>query len=125
MRGEAIKGHLDLLLLSVLAEGPLHGYGVIEALKVRSGEAFDLPEGTIYPALHRLERDGAISSRWDVGDTSRRRRMYSLTRPGRKRLAERRSDWAGFRDAVTSVIGGGIVPMVTFPATTSPRRKTR
>jgi len=55
MIGEALKGHLDLLLLAILAEGPAHGYAVIESLRARSGDVFDLPEGPIYPALHRLE----------------------------------------------------------------------
>ncbi len=66
MKGDALKGHLELLLLATLRSGPAHGYAIIEDLKQRSGGAFDLPEGTIYPALHRLERSGAIESAWFV-----------------------------------------------------------
>ena len=64
MRAEALKGHLDLLLLAVMEDGPTHGYAVIEELRQRTGDAFDLPEGTVYPALHRLERAGLLESRW-------------------------------------------------------------
>ncbi|MGI8862986.1 MAG: PadR family transcriptional regulator [Solirubrobacteraceae bacterium] len=65
MSAEMIKGHLDGLLLAVLAStGPLHGYSIIEELSLRSGGSFTLPEGTIYPALHRREREGLLSSRW-------------------------------------------------------------
>ena len=105
MKGEAIKGHLDLLLLSVLAEAPLHGYAVIEQLRERSADVFDLPEGTVYPALHRLERQRMIKSRWESGQNARRRRLYSLTPTGRRQLKERRVQWSGFVTAVTSVVG--------------------
>ena len=105
MKGEAIKGHLDLLLLSVLAEAPLHGYAVIEQLRERSADVFDLPEGTVYPALHRLERQRMIKSRWESGENARRRRLYSLTPMGRRQLKERRLQWSGFVSAVSSVVG--------------------
>src|SRR5689334_13416147 len=81
VRGESLKGHLDLLVLSVLTDGPLHGYAIIEALRERSEDAFDLPEGTVYPVLHRLERSGLLASDWDTA-SGRRRRTYRLTRPG-------------------------------------------
>jgi PadR family transcriptional regulator PadR len=103
MRGELLKGNLELLLLAVLTEGPLHGYAAIEALKRRSGGAFDLPEGTVYPALHRLERNGLVTSRWS-SESGRRRRVYALTRDGKRELAERRATWEGFTDAVAAVI---------------------
>jgi DNA-binding PadR family transcriptional regulator len=64
MKGEGLKGHLDFLILAVLQDGPMHGYALIEALRRRSGGVFDLPEGTIYPALHRLELTGLLSSKW-------------------------------------------------------------
>jgi PadR family transcriptional regulator, regulatory protein PadR len=105
MRGETIKGHLDLLLLAVLDDAPLHGYAVIEQLRLRSADAFDLPEGTVYPALHRLERQRLVRSKWEVGETARKRRLYSLTPTGRKHLAERREQWVGFARAVKSVVG--------------------
>lgn len=98
-----VTGHLDLLLLAVLDEAPAHGYRVIETLRDRSGGAFDLPEGTVYPALHRLERSGLLSSSWD-DSTPRRRRVYAVTRQGRRRLDGRRQEWTGFARAVQAVI---------------------
>lgn len=105
MKGEAIKGHLDLLLLSVLSEAPLHGYAVIEVLRAKSGDAFDLPEGTVYPALHRLERERLIRSRWESGENARRRRLYTLTPSGKRHLAKRKAEWSGFAQAVGAVVG--------------------
>ena len=72
MIGEALKGHLDLLLLAVLEKGPAHGYVIIEMLRERSGGTFDLPEGTIYPALHRMEENGLLSSHWTENGGRRR-----------------------------------------------------
>lgn len=79
------KGQLDLMLLGVLAAGPAHGYAVITALKERSDGAFDLPEGTVYPALHRLEGNGLVASTRETVN-GRARRVYSLTRSGRVEL---------------------------------------
>ena len=105
MRGETLRGHLDLLILAVLADGPLHGYAVIERLRERSGSAFDLPEGTVYPALHRLAAAGLLSSEWwEVG--GRRRRSYRLTESGRGALAEQRAAWSDFVGAVSAVLKG-------------------
>ncbi len=104
MQGEALKGHLDLLLLAVLAGGPAHGYAIIEALRQRSAGAFDLPEGTIYPALHRLESDGLLSSSWSE-DAGRRRRVYQLTSRGRQALVTRQAEWQQFARAVDATIG--------------------
>lgn len=100
-----MKGHVDLLVLAVLAEGPLHGYAVIERLRERSGDAFDLPEGTVYPVLHRLERSGLLASEWtELG--GRRRRTYRLTTAGRGALAEQRANWQEFAAAVAAVLRG-------------------
>ncbi len=104
MIGEALKGHLDLLLLAVLAEGPAHGYAVIEALRKRSGGTFDLPEGTIYPALHRLESQRLLESSWSE-DTARRKRVYRLTAAGRQALAQRQEEWRKFSGAVDATVG--------------------
>ena len=106
MRAEVLKGHLDGLLLSVLEPGPAHGYAVIEVLRARSGGAFDLPTGTIYPALHRLERAGLIRGSWSAGP-GRRRRIYELTDAGTKALREQRVSWWQFAGAVSTVLGGG------------------
>ncbi len=105
MRGDVLRGQLDLLLLRVLADGPLHGYAVSEELRRRSTGAVDLPEGTLYPALHRLERDGLLESAWSR-DTARRRRVYALTARGSAALQERRGEWRAF----ASVIDGVLAP---------------
>jgi DNA-binding PadR family transcriptional regulator len=104
MRREQLKGHLDLLLLSVLAAGPAHGYGVITAIKERSTGEFDLPEGTIYPALHRLEAAGLVDSHW-AERAGRRRRVYELNAKGAEELASMRGEWRRFADGVQAVIG--------------------
>ncbi|HZH41878.1 MAG TPA: PadR family transcriptional regulator [Gemmatimonadales bacterium] len=105
MKGEALKGHLDLLLLTTLQVRPAHGYAIAVALRARSVGAFDLPEGTLYPALHRLERAGLLTSRWSEQD-GRRRRVYQLTPKGLRRLAKRREEWRDFARAVQSVVEG-------------------
>lgn len=112
MRSQALKGHLDMLVLAVLAECPRHGYGVIEQLRLRSGDAFDLPEGTVYPVLHRLERAGVLASDWSE-HAGRRRRTYRLTESGRVALTEQRSAWESFSAAVGSVLQGVPCPRTT------------
>ena len=104
MIGETLKGHLDLLLLAILAEGPAHGYAVIESLRLRSEGLFDLPEGTVYPALHRLESQGLLRSRWQ-NDAPRRRRVYELTLKGQQALAKRQAEWRKFSKAVDATAG--------------------
>ena len=105
MKGDAVKGHLDLLLLATLRAGPAHRYAIIEDLRRRSGGAFGLPEGTIYPALHRLERSGAIASAWSE-ETGRRRRVYRLTSNGERALAEKASAWESFSRAMSGALQG-------------------
>src|SRR5436305_9651721 len=105
MNGELVKGHLDLLLLAVVAGGPVHGYAIIGALRERSGGAFDLPEGTIYPALHRMERAGLLQSYW-AGTGGRSRRVYELGPNGREALRERRETWQSFASGVEAVLQG-------------------
>jgi PadR family transcriptional regulator, regulatory protein PadR len=100
---EAVKGYLDLLLLAELQRGAGHGYALIERLRERSEGTFGFPEGTIYPALHRLERTGLISSRWSTG-IARRRRVYSIRRRGRTVLADYLQDWRVFARAVERVV---------------------
>ena len=106
MEGEMLKGHLDMIVLAALAGGPAHGYAVIEEIKRKSGQAFDLPEGTVYPALHRLEQAGLLSSRWMTAESGRRRRVYALTRQGGRALAQRRAVWRQFSDAVGGLLKG-------------------
>src|SRR4051794_16995752 len=104
MEGDMLKGHLDLIVLAALAPGPAHGYAVIEEIRRKSGDAFDLPEGTIYPVLHRLGAAGLLSSRWVTAETGRKRRVYVLTRPGTRALAERRAVWEQFSDAIGGLL---------------------
>jgi PadR family transcriptional regulator, regulatory protein PadR len=105
MKSEKLKGNLDLLLLSVLSSGPGHGYSIITRLRDRSAGAFDLPEGTVYPALHRLEQDGLLDSNWEIV-AGRRRRIYRLTAPGHRSLAEEARQWRAFSGSVSLVLGG-------------------
>jgi len=105
MATDRLRGQLDPMLLAVLANGPAHGYAVITDLHQRSGGVFDLPEGTVYPALHRLERAGMLTSAWEPG-TTRRRRVYSLTARGRRSLATERKQWKAFAGGVNLVLAG-------------------
>jgi PadR family transcriptional regulator PadR len=104
MRSEVLKGNVDALLLAAVGEGEAHGYGIVETLRARSEGAFDLAEGTVYPALYRLERQGLLESYWDeVG--GRRRRVYRLTARGSAALAERKREWSDFSRAMQAVLG--------------------
>lgn len=105
MNPETLKGHLDMLLLAAVRGEPSHGYAIAERLRSLSDGAFDLPEGTLYPALHRLERAGLLASRWSEVN-GRRRRVYSLTRKGDRALVERQDEWRDFSRAVEAVVGG-------------------
>ena len=100
-----LKGHLDAVLLATIGDEALHGYAIIEAIRARSGGHFDLPEGTIYPALHRLELAGLLASRWVQPDGGRKRRVYALTDSGRQSLIERRARWQSFASGIDLVLG--------------------
>lgn len=98
-----LKGHLDAMLLAILEAGPRHGYAIIQALRASSDGQFDLPTGTVYPALRRLERAGLVKGVWSVAG-GRRRRVYQLTSSGRRTLQAERRTWQGFSKAVSSVL---------------------
>jgi len=102
MDAEQLKGHLDGLVLAVIADEPKHGYAVIEALKIRSQGRLDLPEGTVYPALHRLEADGLLKSEWT--EAGRKRRVYSITKRGQKELGVSRERWRLFSATIEAVL---------------------
>src|SRR3954470_9621020 len=103
MQGEVLKGHLELLLLAALRDEPAHGYRVVELLKQRSDGLFELGEGTIYPALYRLQR-GGVRAREGGRSSRRRRRVYRLTPGGESALARKRTDWERFTTAMRSVV---------------------
>jgi DNA-binding PadR family transcriptional regulator len=103
MRAEILKGHLDGILLAVIEPGPLHGYAIMEALRARSGGQVDLPTGTVYPALHRLERAGLVRADWSEA-SGRRRRVYQLTPAGRSALDTKRGAWREFAAVVSGLL---------------------
>lgn len=104
MKADALRGNLDALILAVVRDRPLHGYGVSEALHARSDGAVDLPTGTLYPALRRLERLGYLRSSWDtVG--GRKRRTYEITRDGRGYLAAQQQAWSEMSSVMNAILG--------------------
>ena len=103
MKADALRGHLDAMILSVVEEQPLHGYAIIETLAHRSGGRLDIPTGTVYPALRRLEASGLLQSDWSDA-SGRKRRTYHLSRTGRKALAEKRSEWTAFSEVMAGVL---------------------
>lgn len=105
LSGDQVRGHLDLLLLSVLQGAPAHGYEIARRLRARSEGVLDLGEGTLYPALHRLERDGLVASAWQSGEGGPRRRVYRLTRGGRRALGAQRRQWEMLARTVEAVLG--------------------
>ena len=98
-----VKGSLDLMLMGVLRRGPAHGYAIIASLRERSDGEIDLAEGTIYPALHRLERAGLVGSSAEVAH-GRRRRTYALTARGRREFLTQQQDWQGFVATMKAVL---------------------
>jgi DNA-binding PadR family transcriptional regulator len=105
MRAEELKDHLDAVLPAALESGPRHGYAVIEALRPGTDGRLDLPTGTIYPALRRLEQAGLITGSWSVV-AGRRRRCYRLTAAGQQAPAGRRAAWREFAATVSAVLEG-------------------
>jgi transcriptional regulator len=101
---DTARGHVDLLILAALENGPAHGYALVDTLRDQSDGVFDLAEGTIYPALYRLERQGLVTSSWEEGRT-RRRRVYRLTRSGTAQLQVDRDSWQRHVRAMQSVLG--------------------
>jgi len=101
---DRLHGHLDLLVLHALAQGPMHGWGIAQRLQLISRDVFQIGQGSIYPALRRLESEGWIAAEWQVSEQGRRARYYSLTRSGRRQLARERASWDEFAAAVTRLI---------------------
>jgi DNA-binding PadR family transcriptional regulator len=105
MKADAWRGHLDPMILAIVQAEPLHGYAIMEVLQERSGGVLDLPTGTLYPALRRLEQAGYLAGEWStVG--GRKRRTYRLTADGQKMLASGKEEWLTLRTVVEGVLGG-------------------
>lgn len=103
---QLLKGTTPLLVLTVIADGELYGYEIAQRIRERSGGAFAPSEGSLYPALHRLEQDGALEASWRESDRGPRRRYYRLTKRGQGLLAESRREWQAFVRGVSSVATG-------------------
>ena len=102
---ELLKGTLDVLILKTLSHGPLHGYAISKCLRENSGEAFNVEEGALYPALRRLEKRGYLSSEWRTTETGRKARFYDLTKPGAAELVRQLSEWHRYVNAMTVILG--------------------
>lgn len=103
-RGELVQGTLDMLILKTLTRGPQHGYGIAQIIKQASDEVLRVEEGSLYPALHRLELDGWIDSEWGQSANNRRAKFYRLTALGRKQLARETDNWQRLARAIAQVM---------------------
>jgi transcriptional regulator len=103
-KNDLLQGTLDLLLLRVLALGPNHGWGISNRIRQRSGDGLDASQGSLYPALHRLEMRGEVSSEMKPSENNRRARVYTITRSGRKRLEAEKKQWHHFVTAMQRVL---------------------
>lgn len=101
---DVLQGTLTLLVLKTLARGPMYGYGITLHIQRVSNDVLRVEEGSLYPALHRMEQDGWIQAEWGISENKRRARYYQLTAKGRKRLAEEQANWMMLTQAVASVL---------------------
>ena len=99
-----LQGTLDLLLLKILALEPQHGWAISQRLKQVSREVLQVSDGSLYPALHKLEQEGFIAAEWKASENNRRAKFYSLTRLGRKQLQKEAANWARLSNAITEVV---------------------
>ena len=102
-RIELLQGTLDLIILQALRWGPRHGYGLVQLIRAGSGDVLQVDTGSLYPALHRLEKSGAIAADWELSENKQRVRVYRLTAAGRKRLAAERSRWERLSEAMAGL----------------------
>jgi PadR family transcriptional regulator PadR len=103
-KSELLQGTLDLLILQVAALGPLHGYAIAQRLQQISNDALQVQQGSLYPALHRLEQRGLLAADWQTTETGREAKFYSLTRTGRKQLELERTNWERLAQAIALVL---------------------
>ncbi len=103
-RIELLQGTLDMIILQTLRWGPRHGYGIAQMIRANSNDVLQVETGSLYPALHRLEKQGWIEADWDVSDAGQRVRVYTLTTSGRKQLATERSKWEQLSSVIASLM---------------------
>ena len=103
-RRDLVTGTLDLLVLKALQLGDAHGWGIMDRIRAASGDVLQVNQGSLYPSIYRLKRDGLIGSRWAITENNRRARYYTLTARGRERLAEERQEWQRLSEAVNRVL---------------------
>ncbi len=103
-KSEFLKGTLDMLILNVVALGPIHGYAIAQRIQQISRDFFKLPQGSLYPALHRLEDRGWLKAQWKATDTGRDAKFYALTRQGRKQLEAEVRNWEQLTNAVALIL---------------------
>ena len=92
-KADLLQGTLDMLILKAVSLGPLHGYGIIQRIHQMSGEMLEVEQGSVYPALYRIEQRGWLSSKWDVNETGRRAKFYTLTKAGKSQLEAEEASW--------------------------------
>ena len=105
MDPKLLTGTLEMLILDVLARADSYGYELAQTVLIASGERFDLKEGSLYPALHRLERESLLKSNWVNADSGRRRKYYRITASGKKALEKKRTEWEAFSVGVNGILG--------------------
>jgi transcriptional regulator len=110
-RLEFLRGTLDVLILKALIWGPLHGYAITNLIRRQSDDALVLEEGTLYPALWRLESKGLLASEWGLSENNRKAKFYSLTTPGRRHLGDEVKTWEAYAAAVAKVLGAAQPPL--------------
>jgi transcriptional regulator len=103
-KSELLQGTLDLLILKTLAPGPMHGWGISLRIQAVSQDVLQVNQGSLYPALHRLEQQGLIASQWGASENNRQAKFYELTRLGRKQLAEETRNWERLAQAVARIL---------------------
>lgn len=103
-KAEVLKGTLDMLILKVVAFGPIHGYAIAQRIQQISADFFQVPEGSLYPALHRLENRGWLQAKWEESDSGRDAKFYTLTRAGRKQLGVEIDNWERVSQAVALIL---------------------
>ena len=105
---DLLHGTLDALILKALADGPRHGYAIVRRIEAQTAQAVAVEDGSLYPALYRLEKKRLLRGRWGVSDAGRRARFYELTEAGRRHLSTRTAEWARFAGGVSRMLGGPV-----------------